>query len=169
MINVTNNSSSVTYYDGEPIAIKFCKLDGNAKTPIFLPNENGGIDLYPVEEIKSDNPYVTVPTGLAFELPAGVHAMVVGRSGNAFKRKVIPFYGLIDNSYRGEIQVMLLNYESFRTPKTLEIVKHVAVAQLVLIPYAPINLLNSYLVEVSPEELSKTSRENKGFGSTGHI
>lgn len=180
------------------MVLRYAKLHPNAKTPKFNPAENAGIDLFPCEEVRMYDVYkkpkafgvnaffdssnhdlleeahyprntAVVPTGLAFDFPPGLHAVVMGRSGNAFKRDLIPFYGVVDASYRGEVKVKVY---SLKKPEELESViftPEVAIAQMVFIPYFPYNLLEMELQEASPEELTQTSRNDRGFGSTGVI
>ena len=64
--------------------------------------------------------------------------------------------GTIDETYRGEIGVILLNTND--VPK--KIYKGDRIAQAVLAP-----VLRAEFVEV--DELSETERGDKGFGSTG--
>ena len=53
-----------------------------------------------------------MPTGIAIALPAGFEAQVRPRSGLAVKHglTVLNAPGTIDADYRGEIQVMLVNF-----------------------------------------------------------
>ena len=100
-----------------------------------------------------------VRTGIAIELPPGTEAQVRPRSGLALKHKitVLNTPGTIDEGYRGEVGVILINHgrEIFRVEKGMKI------AQIVIKPV---------LSEVRMEEasaLSETSRGPGGFGSTG--
>lgn len=108
-------------------------------------------------------------TGIAIELPTpelehngngfwallGYEAQVRPRSGLATEG-ILCAFGTVDNGYRGDIGVTLLNH-SFHTFR----VRHGdRIAQLVICPVA-----YPELVEV--EELSETERGADGFGSTG--
>ncbi len=99
-----------------------------------------------------------VPTGIAFALPAGFEAQVRPRSGLAVKHglTVLNAPGTIDADYRGEIQVLLVNFggDSFIVTRGMRI------AQLVIAPVTRIRL--SEVAVLDP-----TLRGTGGFGSTG--
>lgn len=99
-----------------------------------------------------------VPTGLSIELPAAHEGQVRPRSGLAIKHGIslINTPGTIDEDYRGEVKVPLVNHSD----QAFEITRGLRIAQLVVVP----------VVQVSIEEvdtLSSTDRGNRGFGSTG--
>jgi len=87
--------------------------------------DNAGLDVYGALpavafSIKHSNVIHTVfRTGLVLAPPPGVHVMVAGRSGNAFKRLAVPFYGIVDASYRGEVRVALTVNSITQYPLTL--------------------------------------------------
>ena len=99
-----------------------------------------------------------VPTGLSIELPAAHEGQARPRSGLAIKHGIslINTPGTIDEDYRGEVKVPLVNHSD----QAFEITRGLRIAQLVVVP----------VVQVSIEEvdtLSSTDRGNRGFGSTG--
>ena len=63
---------------------------------------------------------------------------------------------MIDSDYRGEVLIYMRNDGDY----PCEIRKGDRVAQIVLVPYLPVQV-------VAVEELSRTERETGGFGSTG--
>ena len=73
-----------------------------------------------------------VKTGLFIELPKGVEAQVRPRSGLSYKKglSVLNSPGTIDNSYRGEIIILLKNFGKV----AVHIKKGMKVAQLVIAP-----------------------------------
>jgi len=99
-----------------------------------------------------------VGTGLFIELPVGVEAQVRPRSGLAAKKgiTVLNAPGTIDADYRGEIGVILVNLSN----EDFEIQNGERIAQLVIAKHE-----RAEWIEVN--ELSKTSRGEGGFGSTG--
>lgn len=99
-----------------------------------------------------------IPTGIAIALPPSACALVLARSGLAFKHGVglINGVGLIDSDYRGEIVVGLINQSD--TPYTVEDGQRVA--QLLIARAQQIELR-----EVG--DLTETARGGGGFGSTG--
>jgi len=99
-----------------------------------------------------------VPTGLRIALPPGHELQVRPRSGLALKHGILVANspGTIDEDYRGEVQVIVLNAgtESFTVERGMRI------AQAVLAP-----VVKAAWREVA--ELPETSRGAGGFGSTG--
>lgn len=99
-----------------------------------------------------------VGTGLAFEIPQEHVLLIFSRSGHGFKNDVrlANCVGVIDSDYRGELKVKLTNdgeYGFYVSPGD-------RIAQGMLLPVKQVTF-----EEV--EELSDTSRGDKGFGSTG--
>ena len=99
-----------------------------------------------------------IPTGLMIALPLGYELQIRPRSGLALRHGMtLPNSpGTIDEDYRGEIQVILLNmgHETFTVERGSRI------AQAVLSPVS-----RARWEEVA--ELDETAREGGGFGSTG--
>lgn len=99
-----------------------------------------------------------IPTGLAIALPPGFELQVRPRSGLALKHGItIPNSpGTIDEDYRGEIQVILLNAGA----EAFTVTRGMRIAQAVL---APVSRLEWREVP----DLDETARAAGGFGSTG--
>jgi dUTP pyrophosphatase len=99
-----------------------------------------------------------VPTGIAVALPAGHEWQIRPRSGLAMRHGILVANtpGTIDEDYRGEIQIILLNAGA--EPFVVE--RGMRIAQAVLAP-----VLRGRFVEVA--ELTGTARGDRGFGSTG--
>ena len=99
-----------------------------------------------------------IKTGLFIELPIGFEAQVRPRSGLAAKNgiTVLNSPGTIDADYRGEIGVILVNLSA--TEFTIQ--NGERIAQLIIAKHE-----RAQWIEV--QELSKTSRGEGGFGSTG--
>jgi dUTP pyrophosphatase len=99
-----------------------------------------------------------VPTGLRIALPPGHELQVRPRSGLALKHGImVPNSpGTIDEDYRGELQVIVLNGGA--EPFTVE--RGMRIAQAVLAP-----VTRAAWAEVA--ELPETGRGQGGFGSTG--
>lgn len=147
------------------IVIKFKKLVPEAKLPTKGKPGDAAYDLYCVEKIGlMPGQTIKVRTGLqlAYMTPEDgddvLFLQIEGRSGMA-SNGIYPIGGIVDGSYRGEIQVILHNGNQFdqkywlfpgdriaqfivrRTPKNVEITES--------------------------EEVTETSRGSTGFGSTG--
>ncbi len=103
---------------------------------------------------------VLIPTGLAIALPPGYELQVRPRSGLALRHGIVlpNSPGTIDEDYRGEIQVIVLNTgtEPFRVERGTRI------AQAVLAP-----VVRASWQEVA--DLDVTARNAGGFGSTGPL
>ncbi len=99
-----------------------------------------------------------IPTGLRIAIPAGYEVQVRPRSGLALKNGItLPNSpGTIDEDYRGELGVILLN--AGQEPFTVE--RGMRIAQAVLAP-----VVRAVWAEVA--ELPETDRGAGGFGSTG--
>jgi dUTP pyrophosphatase len=99
-----------------------------------------------------------VPTGFAVALPPGHEGQVRPRSGLALHHGVTLLNGpgTVDEDYRGEIGVLLINLGS----EDFVIEPDMRVAQLVVSPVATTE------VEIV-EELDETERGSGGYGSTG--
>ncbi len=99
-----------------------------------------------------------IGTGLAMAIPHGFEGQVRPRSGLAakFQVTVTNAPGTIDEDFRGEIRVLLINHG--REPFVVN--NGERIAQLVIAP-----VVQAELVEV--EALDDTERGAGGFGSTG--
>jgi dUTP pyrophosphatase len=100
-----------------------------------------------------------VRTGIAIELPPGHAGLVVPRSGLAARHGIalVNAPGLIDEGYRGEVKVLLLNTDR---DTAFDIEPGARIAQLVVIAVAAPDI-----VELS--DLAASARGAGGFGSTG--
>lgn len=139
--------------------LKVVKLVDSAVVPEYEHPNDSGLDLISIEELEIP---VTesrlIHTGISIELPQGTEAQIRPRSGLALKHQitVLNTPGTVDEGYRGEIGVILINHgkSSFKVTQGMKI------AQMVIMP----------VVRVEVEEvdkLSHTSRGTGGFGSTG--
>jgi dUTP pyrophosphatase len=99
-----------------------------------------------------------IPTGLKMAIPAGYEIQVRPRSGLALKNGItLPNSpGTIDEDYRGELGVILMN--AGHEPFTVE--RGMRIAQAVLAP-----VTRGVWREVT--ELPDSARGAGGFGSTG--
>ena len=99
-----------------------------------------------------------IPTGLCVALPRGYELQIRPRSGLALKHGItLPNApGTIDEDYRGEIGVIILNTGS----EHFVVERGMRIAQAVLAP-----VVRGEWIEYS--ELEETQRGAGGFGSTG--
>lgn len=103
--------------------------------------------------------WLKIPTGVAIALPKGYEAQVRPRSGLAdrFGVTLLNAPGTIDADYRGEIQVLLVNFGD----EVFYIERGARIAQLIIAP-----VIGARWREVAT--LAATPRGEGGFGSTGH-
>lgn len=142
------------------VILKVQKLRPDAVAPHYAHPGDAGLDLFSVEEVElKPGSSHTVKTGIAIELPAGTEAQVRPRSGLAHKHQVTVLNtpGTIDEGYRGEVGVILINHgrETFLVGKGMKI------AQMIVKPVITVEV-----EEVA--DLSETRRGEGGFGSTGN-
>lgn len=130
--------------------------------PQYASDGAAGMDLHavmPESVVIQPGERVRIPTGIAIQLP-GPHvvALVYARSGLAWRHGVaLPNgVGVIDSDYTGEVEVLLTNFGE----TAVEIKPGDRIAQMV---FTPIHLASWLKVDV----LAKTTRGERGFGSTG--
>jgi dUTP diphosphatase len=136
------------------------RLDAGAVVPRQAHAGDAGLDLHALESVTIDpGGRAMVRTGIAIELPAGHAGLVLPRSGLAARHGIalVNAPGLIDEGYRGEIKVLLLNTDR-TTPFVVE--PGARIAQLVVVAVPAVEV-----VELA--ELTASARGGGGFGSTG--
>lgn len=100
-----------------------------------------------------------IKTGIYMEIPDG-HVGFLDTRSSSGKAGVDLMCRTIDWDYRGNIRLMVINHD----PKPLTIKRGQFLAQIVIMKLNEDRELERVN---SPEELSKTDRGDKGFGSTG--
>ena len=140
--------------------LRFQRLDPRAVVPSRAHAGDAGLDLCCLEAVElAAGERTRVATGIAIELPAGHAGLIVPRSGLAAKHgvSVVNAPGLIDQGYRGELQVLLLNTDR---SATVSLNAGERIAQLVVISVAE-------LMPLEVDSLGESPRGEKGFGSSG--
>lgn len=140
--------------------LKFTCAD-DTLLPSYAKDGDAGFDLrarldHPIHLYKGHR--VTVPTGVAIELPKGFVGLVCPRSGLAKKHglTVTNSPGVVDSGYRGEVCAILQMHGD--DPVTIN--PGDRIAQLIVMPVVHANLVRS-------ESLGESERGANGFGSTG--
>lgn len=137
--------------------LKIKKLNENAKIPVYAHHGDAGLDLYSSEDtVLEPGQVVSVPTGLAFEIPHGYAGLIWDKSGLALKHGLKMMGGVIDSGYRGETKIVVINLGK----QPYEVKKHTKIAQMLIQP-----VVSAEIEEV--KELSDSSRATGGFGSSG--
>lgn len=139
--------------------IKIKKLSEDAVTPSYAHKNDAGMDLYSIDEVEiAPGETQLIHTGISIELPSATEAQIRPRSGLALKHSItiLNTPGTIDEGYRGEIGVILINHGKTR----FQVKKGMRIAQMVIKPVIFVDI-----EEV--DELTETLRDKGGFGSTG--
>jgi dUTP pyrophosphatase len=145
-------------------AVRVVRIHPLAALPRYASDGAAGLDL----TAAIDAPLVLDPlerakvaTGLVLALPPGHEGQVRPRSGLAIKHglTVLNAPGTIDEDYRGELAVLLVNLSR----EAVTIAPGDRIAQLVVAPVVRVEVLEC----ATREELGETVRGAGGFGSTG--
>lgn len=145
-------------------ALRVERLRPNAVLPAYATAGAAGLDLAcaPPDGAPlslAPGAHLKVPTGLRIAIPPGHEGQVRPRSGLAAKHgvTVLNAPGTIDEDYRGELMVLLVNHGT----SPLELTDGMRIAQLVVAPVTRVEVVTG---PISSEE---TARGAGGFGSTG--
>jgi len=130
--------------------------------PVYATIGAAGVDLLAaIDEEKTIfcQSQVAIPTGISVALPKGYELQIRPRSGLAYKHgiMVVNSPGTIDEDYRGEIFVILLNTS---TSNHFTVTRGMRIAQAVVAPVVRI-------VWDEVDTLDETVRGDGKFGSTG--
>jgi len=139
-------------------------LSDEARAESIIPLESprqgdAGYDLRSAREyVIQPGEQVLVSTGLYLQIPDGWVGLLRDRSSMA-KARIYVFSGVIDAAYRGEVLVILANFgnEEFTIHQNDKVVQMVVVPHLSLEPEQVATI----------QDLGRTDRGEKGFGSTG--
>jgi dUTP pyrophosphatase len=142
------------------LSLRVRRLSPRAELPRYATDGAAGLDLSAAIDaplIIAPGERALVPTGIAVALPPGHEGQVRPRSGLAVRHgvTVLNAPGTIDEDYRGEVKVALVNHG--REPFVVE--PGTRIAQLIVAPVTR--------VAVEEGELDETSRGAGGFGHTG--
>lgn len=147
-------------------------LNDNAVIPTYGSEHAAGMDLYAdlrprdTDGMKFKNlhfVHILEPgerklfkTGISVNIPDFHYGRIAPRSGLAYKHGIDVMAGVIDNDYRGEIGVILINHGD--EPFTIE--HGDRIAQMIITPF-------THAAPEVVEDLDDTVRGSGGFGSTG--
>jgi dUTP pyrophosphatase len=139
--------------------IRIKKLRDDAQIPTREYPTDSGLDLRCVDDYTLlVGERKLIKTGIAIELPLGYEAQVRARSGLASNQGITVLNGIgtIDQQYRGEIGVILINHGN----EPVDFKHDNKIAQLVIAKV-------EFLEIVEAVALKHSDRGNNGFGSTG--
>lgn len=145
----------------ENLTLKIKKLENFVSMPQYQTAGASAMDLVAAidEDVVIPSGEIRIiPTGIAIELPHNTEAQVRSRSGMAIKKgiAVVNGIGTIDEDYRGEICVGLINHSKV----DFTIQRGDRIAQMAIM-----EVLKPQVVLA--DDLSDTARAEGGFGSTG--
>ena len=135
------------------------RLDPEVPIPARAYSSDAALDLCCRLAVKLEpRQRARIPTGVAVALPNGCAGLVLPRSGLASRLglSVVNSPGLIDEDYRGEIEIALVNFGE----EAVHLAPLTRVAQLLIVP-----IVKPTVIEV--DKLNPTIRGVNGFGSTG--
>lgn len=139
--------------------LKVKRLEEGARLPEYAHEGDAGLDIFSrKEDIIEPGGSALIPTGISIQLPPFTEAQIRPRSGLALKHQVTVLNtpGTIDEGYRGEIGVILINHG--KSP--FKVTSGMKIAQMVIKPV--------FIVKVDEvKDLDISIRGEKGFGSTG--
>ena len=116
-----------------------------------------GYDLSSAQQLTIPvNGRALVQTDISLSVPKGTYGRIAPRSGLAVKHGITTGAGVIDADYTGPIGIVLFNHGD----QDFQIKEGDRIAQLILEQVA-----NKPVIQV--QELTHTTRGDKGFGSTG--
>jgi dUTP pyrophosphatase len=144
--------------------LRVSRMRADAVVPRYKTSGAAGLDLAACLDaplVIASGGTARVPTGLQIALPTGHEGQVRPRSGLAARHgvTVLNAPGTIDEDYRGEVQVLLINHGS----EAFTIKSGDRIAQLIVAPVTQVE------VDTVNDEaaLGGTERGDGGFGSTG--
>lgn len=141
------------------MTVEFVRTHPGAVVPSYAHPGDAGMDVSACEPaVLRPGERKLIRTGLVMALPPGTEAQMRPRSGLALRHGVtlLNAPGTVDEGYRGEIGVILIN----QGDAPFEITAGMRIAQMVIAPVA-----RAAVREVA--ELQVTARGTGGFGSTG--
>ncbi|MBD2106942.1 dUTP diphosphatase [Nodosilinea sp. FACHB-13] len=141
--------------------LKIRRIHELAILPSYAHAGDAGMDLCSIEDVEiAAGDTALIHTGIEIELPQGTEAQIRPRSGLALKHSVTVLNtpGTIDEGYRGEIGIILINHSKH----AFQVVKGMKIAQMVIKPVFQVEIEET-------DELTQTLRGPQGFGSTGMV
>ena len=133
------------------------KLDKKVKLPLYAHSSDAGLDIFSNEE------YVLKPgerhlfaTGIQLAVPKNCCALVWDKSGLAVNHGIKTMAGVIDEGYRGEIKILVINLGQIN----YKVEKYSKIAQIIIQEKISVEIKET-------DDLNNTQRGHNGFGSSG--
>jgi dUTP pyrophosphatase len=148
----------INYINETPIRLEAKLIHPDAKLPFRKRITDAGHDIYSIEDVViKAHDMIDVRTGLIVSAPSGYYITVDGRSGMSL-HGVMPFRGIIDSGYCGEMKVALMNVSN----KDYHVKKHDRIAQIILHKHYQFDV-----TEVENFSKDYNTRGDVGFGFSG--
>ena len=143
------------------VTVKFQRHADDVVLPDYATPGAAGMDIAAhLDTAVTLAPFVrtTIATGFSMQLPSGYEAQIRPRSGLALKHGVTVANapGTIDNDYRGEVAVILINLGQ----QDFTITPGMRIAQMIIAPVTHCRFEDTLQLDMS-------DRGAGGFGSTG--
>lgn len=127
--------------------------------PKYQKKGDAGMDITATRVVSNTRSQITYGTSIALEIPEGHVGLIYPRSSIRNKELSLSnSVGVIDSGYRGEVMA------TFNKTNGLDSASYKAgdrICQIIVVPYPNIDF-----IEV--KDLTKTERQDGGFGSTGN-
>jgi dUTP pyrophosphatase len=138
------------------INVRIKVLNDKAKVPYYATPKAAGCELCSTEfHILKPGERKLFKTGLSMAIPSGYYGRIAPRSGLAYKKGIDVLAGVIDEDYRGEVGVILINHGQ----EDVNVMVGDSIAQMVFEACS-----RGCLVVV--DELDETVRGEGGYGHT---
>lgn len=136
--------------------IKIERIISDVPMPVRGSEFSAGLDLFNPNEVELFPEVPTrIQTGLKIIVPPGTYGRIAPRSGLSLSHNLWINAGVIDQDYRGEVELIVVNFNKF--PCTIP--KHMKIAQLIC------EKIELPCIEETGVE-NDTERGSNGFGST---
>jgi len=137
--------------------LKIQKLHPNANIPSYAHPGDAGLDIHSIaKHALAPGERAMIPTGIGLALPPGTVGLVWDKSGLAIKKGLKTLGGVIDEGYRGEVMIGLVNLSD--ADYVIEAGDKIAQILIQQVERPELETV---------DELDDTSRGTGGFGSTG--
>ncbi len=145
--------TTITY----PDKLKITLLSNQATLPTKATPHSASYDMYSAESIViAASSQTLICSNVSMEIPPQHFGLRKSRSGLAMKHNIHVQAGIIHCDYRGDITILLVN----ESDTDFQVTTCIRIAQLII--------LHTPNIEIElTQNLSKTERDTKGFGSTG--
>lgn len=141
------------------IEAEYVLINQDAIPPYKKRPTDVGYDIYAIENgVLPAKGAFNVKTGIAISVKRGHYYTIEGRSGLGIDELIVPFRGILDATYTGEVKVLLLNFSD----KDYHFKKHERIAQVVFH-----NQIDAKLNEKQKFSPEYNKRGTAGFGSSG--